>query len=78
MSGFISADGFKVSRGETLRMDANYDGRLMHTRVMGIMLVYLVPDESVKRWLRAPTVRPGRLRLDGAAAAPRRRVSRCP
>lgn len=47
MSGFLSAEGFHVSRGEKLRLDANYDGELPHTRVMGIMLVFLVPDESV-------------------------------
>jgi plastocyanin len=54
MSGFTSADGFRVSRGETLRMDANYDGELVHTRVMGIMLVYLVPDESVTETCAPP------------------------
>jgi len=47
MSGFVSQEGYHVSRGEKLRLDANYDGELPHTRVMGIMLVYLVPDDSV-------------------------------
>ena len=48
MSGFLSSQGFPVSRGEKLRLDANYDGELPHTRVMGIMLVFLVPDESAQ------------------------------
>jgi len=47
MSGFTSAQGFAVSRGERLRLDANYDNELVHTRVMGIMVVFLAPDSSV-------------------------------
>jgi plastocyanin len=46
MSGFTSEQGFPVSSGEKLRLDANYDGELPHTRVMGIMLVFLVPDAA--------------------------------
>jgi hypothetical protein len=49
MSGYTSAKGFTVRRGEKLRLDSNYDGRLLHTRVMGIMLTYLAPDPSVRR-----------------------------
>jgi plastocyanin len=47
MSGFTSAQGIPVARGERLRLDADYDNRRVHTRVMGIMGVYLAPDESV-------------------------------
>ena len=54
MSGFLSPEGFHVSRGEKLRLDANYDGELPHTRVMGIMLVYLVPDDSVSGGCKPP------------------------
>jgi plastocyanin len=46
MSGFLSADGIPVGAGEQLRLDANYDGQLVHTRVMGIMILYLAPDQS--------------------------------
>lgn len=44
MSGFTSEQGFGVRRGDRLRMDANYEGSQPHTRVMGIMLVYLAPE----------------------------------
>jgi plastocyanin len=54
MSGFNSAQGFPVAKGEKLRLDANYDGELPHTRVMGIMQVYFVPDSSVTRRCGAP------------------------
>ena len=54
MSGFLSPEGFPVSGGEKLRLDANYDGELPHTRVMGIMLVYLVPDESASGGCKPP------------------------
>ncbi len=44
MSGFLSGQGFPVHAGERLRLDANYDDSLPHTRVMGIMVVFLAPD----------------------------------
>lgn len=46
MTGFASAAGFPVARGERLRLDSNYDGRLVHTRVMGIMVVFLAQDPA--------------------------------
>ena len=48
MSGYTSAQGFPVRRGEKIRLDANYDGELLHTRVMGIMQVFLAPDPSAR------------------------------
>ena len=60
MSSFTSGEGFPVQRGEKLRLDSNYDGELLHTRVMGIMPVFLAKDAGVK-----PTTacaRPGDLR----------------
>lgn len=47
MSAFTSSQGFPVQRGEKLRLDANYDGALLHTRVMGIMVVFLAEDSTV-------------------------------
>ncbi len=46
MTGFTSAQGMPVRQGERLRLDADYDGELLHTRVMGIMVLFLAPDES--------------------------------
>jgi len=46
MTGFNSASGFPVARGERLRMDSNYDARLLHTRVMGIMVLFLADDPA--------------------------------
>ena len=48
MTGFTSAQGYPVRRGERLRLDANYDGELLHTRVMGIMMVFIAKDEAAK------------------------------
>ena len=47
MSGFLSGKGVPVAKGERLALDANYDGELVHTRVMGIMMVYMAPDATV-------------------------------
>jgi hypothetical protein len=43
MSTFSTANGIPVAAGERLRLDAVYDGSRPHTRVMGIMLVFLAP-----------------------------------
>ncbi len=48
MSGFNTQKGIPVAKGERLRLDANYEDSLVHTRVMGIMLVYMAPDSSVR------------------------------
>ncbi len=45
MSEFTSARGFGVRRGETLRLDADYDGQLLHTRVMGIFILYMAEGD---------------------------------
>src|SRR3954452_9626979 len=47
MSSFGTAQGYPVAKGERLRLDARYDNRYAHTRVMGIMITYLPPDKSV-------------------------------
>jgi hypothetical protein len=44
MTTFASAEGIPVSRGDRLRLNAVYENSLPHTRVMGIMIVYFVPD----------------------------------
>ena len=46
MTGFASASGFPVARGERLRLDSNYDGQRLHTRVMGIMILFLAQDPA--------------------------------
>jgi plastocyanin len=46
MTGFTSAQGLPVRQGEKLRLDADYDGELLHTRVMGIMILFLAPDAA--------------------------------
>jgi plastocyanin len=49
MTSFASAQGYPIAKGEQLRLDARYDGRYPHTRVMGIMISYLAPDASVTK-----------------------------
>ena len=46
MSGFTSATGMPVRQGERLRLDADYDGEQMHTRVMGIFVLFMAPDAA--------------------------------
>ena len=46
MSGFNSANGFPVAKGERLRLTSNYDNALTHTRVMGISVIYVAPDAA--------------------------------
>ncbi len=43
MATFSTADGIPVAAGDTLRLTATYDNSLPHTRVMGIMILYLAP-----------------------------------
>ena len=45
MSRTVSPSGIPVSAGDQLRLTAAYDNRLPHTRVMSIMMAYLVPGE---------------------------------
>jgi plastocyanin len=46
MKGTLSAQGFPVAAGQRLRLTANYDNELPHTRVMGISMVYVSPSET--------------------------------
>ncbi|MBB4663176.1 plastocyanin/azurin family copper-binding protein [Conexibacter arvalis] len=39
--------GIPVTAGSTLALTSNYEGSLPHTRVMGIALAYVAPDEAV-------------------------------
>jgi plastocyanin len=43
MTTFTAVDGIPVSAGDRLRLTAVYDDSIPHVRVMGIMLLYLVP-----------------------------------
>jgi Stress up-regulated Nod 19 len=45
MSWFRSSTGIPVASGHVLRLKAVYDNSLPHTRVMGIMLLYLAPGQ---------------------------------
>ena len=47
MSGFNSATGIPLAAGERVVLESNYDARLPHTRVMGIMVAFMAPDASV-------------------------------
>jgi plastocyanin len=49
MSGFNTETGIPITKGERLRLSSIYDNSQPHTRVMGINLVYLAPDSSVKK-----------------------------
>ena len=46
MTTFATADGIPVHAGDRLRLTAVYDDALPHTRVMGIMLVFLAPEAT--------------------------------
>lgn len=47
MTGFQTQQGIPVRAGERVRLNSLYDNSRPHTRVMGIMLVFLAPDGSV-------------------------------
>jgi len=44
MSGFQSQAGIPLAQGERIRLNALYDNSLPHTRVMGIMQIYIDPE----------------------------------
>jgi hypothetical protein len=46
VSGYLSSTGFPVARGEKLKLTANYDDELPHTRVMGISMIYVAPSDG--------------------------------
>ncbi len=48
MTTLTTADGIPVSAGDHLRLTAVYDNSLPHTRVMGVMVVYLAPGPVSK------------------------------
>jgi plastocyanin len=67
MSAFGSTTGLPIHAGESIRLNSIYDDSLPHVRVMGIMVVYLVPDSSVTQdcgpvpnWDVLKTNQPGR------------------
>ena len=45
MSRIVSEQGIPVSAGDQLRLRAVYDNHLPHTRVMSILMAYLVPGD---------------------------------
>jgi plastocyanin len=47
MTGFYSARGVPLAAGEKVVLESRYDASQPHTRVMGIMVVFLAPDSSV-------------------------------
>jgi plastocyanin len=47
MTAFESEQGFPVRAGQPLRLRSVYDDTRPHTRVMGIMIVFIAPDNSV-------------------------------
>jgi len=46
MTTFTSSLGIPITAGDDLHLTATYDNSLPHTRVMGIMVVYLVPGKT--------------------------------
>jgi plastocyanin len=64
MTTFSTTKGIPVARGDKLRLTASYENSLPHTRVMGIMLVFLAPSRvtrcaAVPRLPADPQSRPG-------------------
>ncbi len=47
MTGFHSERGVPLAAGEKVVLESDYDASQPHTRVMGIMVVFLAPDASV-------------------------------
>ncbi|MEA2403952.1 MAG: hypothetical protein QOE08_599, partial [Thermoleophilaceae bacterium] len=45
VSGFLSAQGFPIAKGQRIRLTANYDNSRLHTRVMGISMIYVAPQD---------------------------------
>ena len=46
MSGTLSSQGFPLAAGQRIRLTANYDNSRPHTRVMGIMGIYVAPSDG--------------------------------
>jgi plastocyanin len=47
MTAFGTETGIPVAAGERIRLDSVYDNSLPHVRVMGIMVIYVAPDDTV-------------------------------
>ena len=47
MSAFGTSQGIPVAAGERVRLSSHYDNQNPHTRVMGIMVMYVVHDPAV-------------------------------
>jgi plastocyanin len=47
MSRFTSVHGIPVVKGQALTLSSRYDAHRPHTRVMGLMVAYVAPDDSV-------------------------------
>jgi plastocyanin len=66
MSGMLSEKGYPIHQGERIRLTANYDDQRPHTRVMGISMVYVAPDETVGKCAPKPddvvSIQPAELR----------------
>jgi plastocyanin len=80
MSTVRSEQGFAVHAGEPLTLTATYDAERPHTRVMGIMGLYIAPDASVRAGCaRLPTdVQVAVMRGRGTRRGFRVRVARPP
>jgi plastocyanin len=46
VSAYKTAQGFPVAQGQPIKLTATYDNTLVHTRVMGISLVYVAPSAT--------------------------------
>jgi plastocyanin len=46
MSGTLSSQGFPLAAGQRIRLTATYDNSRPHTRVMGIMGIYVAPSDG--------------------------------
>lgn len=73
MSRFASAQGIPVTAGQPLKLSSRYDGSRPHTRVMGLLLMYLAPDPAITNGCGPlpGDVRTLRTSTPGRAAAPR-------
>ena len=47
MSRFTSEQGIPITASEPLKLTSRYDASRPHTRVMGLMVIYVAPDDSV-------------------------------
>jgi plastocyanin len=77
MSEFTSAKGFAVRRGEKLRLDSDYDAELLHTRVMGIFILYMANDDrggGARRCAKPSDLREWRSTARGRTKPPRFKV----